>query len=304
MNDQHEYSEEKPASSIAKIVPALILISVLGGFLSLAIYAYQAGRQTVTAEGELMVVEADKSPVKEKPADPGGMQFPNQDKTIFETFSPDGTQQPKVERVLPTPEEPIAKDADDAAPTTWINDKLANNASVDQPAKKADEQVFGKDTQPATAAPVQTVTAATDTPAAVEPAAPSKVVNVREELGKQAVAEPVNLAPPVEKPVAVKKETFAPEKVAEKAVAKKMAEKAPAAAKQMVQLGAFHSEGEARTEFGKMQKKYAALASLSPTVNRADLGEKGVFYRLRVATADAKALCGKLAGQACMVVKQ
>ena len=316
------FEQEKP-SLLGRILPPIILISVFGGFVSLAIYAYQAGRQSVP-EGELMVVEADKAPMKEKPQDPGGMEFPNQDKTIFETFAGSESTEAKVERVLPNPEEPIAPVASKEAveTTTWINNKLAP-AADGKP--EGVEQVIGAEDA-----------VATDTsPANQGP----KVVNIQEELGKQAVnatapiepavtaTRPVTLTPKTETPKDVaeapvaavettkpaeKKEPFAPEKIA---TAKKPEQpkkperpKEPtlksAAGKQMVQLGAYRSDTDAKADFAKLQKKFAALGGLSPVVNRADLGEKGVFFRLRVATADAKALCAKLAGQACMVVKQ
>lgn len=94
-------------TAISKWVPTIVLVSTVVGFVSLAWYAYHTGRQSVKEE-DLLVIESEKTPMKEKPEDPGGMKFPNQDKTIFETFS---YNQPvaKVERVLPAPEEPIDK---------------------------------------------------------------------------------------------------------------------------------------------------------------------------------------------------
>ncbi len=89
--------------------------------MALAWYAYHAGTQS-TKDEDLLVVEADKTPMKEKPLDPGGMKFPNQDKTIFETFS--NAQPPKVERVLPAPEEPLPQEMPiRPETTTWMNDK-------------------------------------------------------------------------------------------------------------------------------------------------------------------------------------
>jgi hypothetical protein len=106
--------------------------------MALAWYAYQTGSQSLKEE-DLLVVEADKTPMKEKPSDPGGMQFPNQDKTIFDTFSGNNQQPAKVERVLPTPEEPMSKNMDNSETKTWINDKLHKP----EPDKKEPEQVIG-----------------------------------------------------------------------------------------------------------------------------------------------------------------
>ena len=92
-------------AGIAKWIPTIVLLVAVAGFASLAWYSYKVGRESVKEE-DLLVIEADDAPIKEKPLDAGGMQFPNQDKTVFETFS--SNQQPaKVERVLPVPEEPI-----------------------------------------------------------------------------------------------------------------------------------------------------------------------------------------------------
>ncbi len=304
--------DDEPRGMVARLLPPLVLMCAFGGFVALAIYAYKAGSQSVN-EGELMVIEADKTPMKEKPEDPGGMQFPNQDKTIFNTIASGSAQPPAVERVLPAPEEPIAKDA---APANWANDKLAT-ATPATPVGA--EQVFGDDD----AAPV--VTAKTAEPNVAETG--PKVVNIQEELGKQAVAEPatvapetpakaVELAPKTLEKMAAKVEPIPAEKPAVKLVEKpaakaeekvpaKVVEKPKAAAKGLVQLGAYKSEPEAKADFAKIQKKNSVLAGKSPTINRADLGDKGVFFRLRVATDDAKALCAKLSasGQACMVVK-
>ncbi len=308
-DDSHDpLFDEQPQGTLARILPPLVLICAFGGFVALAIYAYRAGTQSV-GDGELMVIEADKTPIKEKPEDPGGMQFPNQDKTIFETFA-NGQQPAKVERVLPTPEEPMPQDADASGTTSWVNEKLATATPA---APAGAEQVFG-DEDAAPAAPV--------TP---------QVVNVQEALGKQAVeaapsapapvAEPVPeqtkaveltpksaFNPPAKEPV---KEVVKEEKLEVKETAPAPVEKPkavavkPSAGKQLVQLGAYKSEVEAKGDFVKIQKKHAALAGKSAVINRADLGDKGVFYRLRVATDDAKALCAKLSGsgQACMVVK-
>ncbi len=281
MTDQDEYTK----GILARTLPTLVLITAFGSFVALAIYAYKSGQSSTTAEGELLVIEADKSPMKEKPADPGGMEFPNKDKTIYDTFSAGSSAPAKVERVLPTPEEPMAKDVDSGEPATWINGKLA------APAAGAAENAFAEDA----------------------PAEP-KVVNVNEELGKQAVsavdvkeiavapvatAKPVELQTPAIKMIA---EPKSEPKVIAKPVVK--ADMKPASTgKELAQLGAYKTDAEAKADFAKMQKKFSVLSSLSPVVNRADLGDKGIFYRLRVATSDAKSLCAKLAGQACMAVK-
>lgn len=74
----------------------------------------------------------------------------------------------------------------------------------------------------------------------------------------------------------------------------------------VAQLASFRDEPAARAEFKKLQSKFSALAGLSPDIQKADLGAKGIYYRLRAGYLDkakAAALCEDLKshGQACFV---
>ncbi|MGE5516691.1 MAG: SPOR domain-containing protein, partial [Bacteroidota bacterium] len=51
------------------------------------------------------VIKADERPIKIRPDDRGGMQVPNQDKLVYERME-QGEGDSKVERLLPTPEQP------------------------------------------------------------------------------------------------------------------------------------------------------------------------------------------------------
>jgi hypothetical protein len=76
-----------------------------------------------------------------------------------------------------------------------------------------------------------------------------------------------------------------------------------------VQVSSQRSEAEAQAAFRALQAKYPAqLGSHQPVIRRADLGEKGTYYRAMVAFssgADALALCNSLkaAGGACIIQK-
>lgn len=74
----------------------------------------------------------------------------------------------------------------------------------------------------------------------------------------------------------------------------------------VVQLAAFRDEPSARAAYAKLQDKFPALKSLSADIQKADLGAKGIYYRLRagyLVKADAATLCDNLAAQkqACFV---
>ena len=74
----------------------------------------------------------------------------------------------------------------------------------------------------------------------------------------------------------------------------------------VVQLAAFRDEPSARAAYTKLQSKFPSLKPLSADIQKADLGDKGIYYRLRagyLAKADATALCDELTAkkQACFV---
>ncbi len=77
----------------------------------------------------------------------------------------------------------------------------------------------------------------------------------------------------------------------------------------MVQVASAVSENAAWSTWNKMQKRSKLLRSLKPVVVRADLGSKGIFYRVRLkgfeGQDDAKAACNKLqaGGVSCYVSK-
>lgn len=78
----------------------------------------------------------------------------------------------------------------------------------------------------------------------------------------------------------------------------------------MIQLAALRDQAGAEAAWKQIQAANSdLLGNLSLDVQRADLGDKGIFYRVRakgLASADeAKALCEKLKerGQGCLVVR-
>ena len=75
--------------------------------------------------------------------------------------------------------------------------------------------------------------------------------------------------------------------------------KAPGTGSYVVQVAARESKNDALAEFAEMQKKYPRLLSgYEPILHRANLGNKGIWYRLNVGPVEsrkaAKSLCGQL----------
>jgi cell division protein FtsN len=78
----------------------------------------------------------------------------------------------------------------------------------------------------------------------------------------------------------------------------------------LLQVGAFKSDAEARTAWKAYQSKHATLLNgFGPDVQKVDLGEKGTWYRLRIASFSDKdaaaALCERLKAQggSCFLAK-
>lgn len=142
-----------------------------------------------------------------------------------------------------------------------------------------------------------------ETAAAVPPAAtPAQQAPV--------ASTPAATTPPVEvKPVDVKPVEKPAPAVAEKPAPKPEAAKPVAASggAYVVQLLALRDEASAQKAWAGLQKKHPSLKGHASDIERADLGDKGVFYRLRAAgfasKAEAQSFCAKLkaAGQDCMV---
>ena len=93
-------------SRLGRITLLLFLLAV--ALLGLVVLrAYQA-RTTEVAVHEVPVLQADTSPTRERPDDPGGLRVPNADAAVFQTLE-GGPAEPVVERLLPPPESPMPK---------------------------------------------------------------------------------------------------------------------------------------------------------------------------------------------------
>jgi hypothetical protein len=77
-----------------------------------------------------------------------------------------------------------------------------------------------------------------------------------------------------------------------------------------VQVSAQKSETAARSSYHGLRTKFPTiLGKLDPNIQRADLGDKGVFYRVRIgpfALADAQKICGNykaVGGSDCLIAR-
>jgi len=238
-------------------------------------------------QASVPVIHADDKPIKVKPQDRGGMDVPNQDKLIYDRMAAkSGDQQP--ERLLPPPEQaqtppPLpakGPESNPLPPSQVVPQAPAAAAPMPAPAATAPAPAPTPRysvPQPAVTAPVPTIT---------PPSAPT----------------PGPAKPQVQQPAPAPKPAPAPAPAA-----------APVAAKSgggwVVQLGAVHSEAEAKAEWGRLKGAHSQLAALSPDIVRVDIPGKGVFWRVRGGSLDeaqARVLCADLTkqGQGCLVARK
>jgi cell division septation protein DedD len=238
---------------------------VLWGVLAVAVAGAGAasymkyGAMAPSRPGEVPVVHADVEPIKIRPQEPGGMDVPNRDKLIYDQMA--GTASaPRVERLLPPPENPRA------LPTPAPAAANPNPASVIPTAETPTERDVA-----AIAAPPQ-----------------------------QAAPKPLTATPLARDPSLA-------------SVPPSAAAAAPAARPEAgfrIQIAAARTPDAAEQEWSRLSRQHKdLLGDLDHWVNATDLGDKGIFHRLRAGPvkdrAAAEDLCNQLKQRnvGCLIVR-
>ncbi|MFA7429830.1 MAG: SPOR domain-containing protein [Rhodospirillaceae bacterium] len=242
------------------------------------------------------LVPADGGPYKVRPADPGGMQVPNQDKLVFERSGAGGASD--VENLLPEPVVPSAPPAVAQMPRPLAaTDMTPPPPPLDEPAERALDVPSVVEARPAAPIPAISAAQAPVAPTAATAVAPAPVVSA------PAVVPPVVPAPVVPAPVKAEEPVKAP--------APQPQQTAAAAGAYTVQFAALRDDASARKLWEDLKGKHPdLLGTLSPVIQKADLGTKGVFYRVRAtglsSDAAARTLCDELAKRkvGCLFVGQ
>ncbi len=317
--------------------PAIKLLAVLVGISVILGGAWIGFGPRIMAmiggEGaDVPTIAADAAPVKVRPESPGGMQVPNQGRLVYGVV--DGTaSQPRIERLLPSAEKPVAVEDVLTRPVPETNTvvtgsaprgsaDIAASAVTDEAPRRLEppqRQVAATPSEadvsnlagppPVASAPSPAPVEVAQAPAPTAPAAPRQIVT------ETASAPPV---PSSEPPVATTQPQAAPAAPAP-AAPTQTARAAPAPAAPTtdlgqtfrVQLAASRSEPAVKSEWDRLRRRHIdLLGDLQLQVTRIDLGAtKGVFYRLRVGPLEnettAKALCERLKQRklGCLVVK-
>lgn len=241
--------EDEEGSATRSPLFVILTALVLTAFGAVVYVAYQQGR-TQGDRGAPPVIVAEKGPIRVEPENPGGVTVPDQDKLIYERIA--GSSAEPTESGLAAPPE----------------------TPQDIPAS---EPVGGEAaTLEAGAVPIESPGAAEegDTALAVDDgAAPSAEQVEAEKAAKEQAA-------------ALTSQIEAIDPGAADAAAVTASATAGAF---VVQIGAFKQDAEAAGQWQAFKKRNSDLTSaLKPDIKRVDLGNKGVWYRLRVGPFETK----------------
>ncbi|MEY4707194.1 MAG: hypothetical protein RJB58_917 [Pseudomonadota bacterium] len=242
------------------IVLALLVLAMFAGVVWLA---YTQG--VARGRGETPILTAANGPEKVAPPQAGGTNVPYQGFKIYEQPAPadDGSDAPPVDAAQPAPAAapppPVA-----AAPTA----------------------------PPAAAEPKPAASVPAPKPAAAPPNTVASLIQ------QSQTPPPPTMKPAVTNGAPATSATSAPRALTPSAPAPVAATPA-AAGSYVLQIGAFKSQAEADAAWRAYRSKHAALLTgYSPDVRQVDLGEKGTWYRLRIAGFNdrevASALCDRL----------
>ncbi len=287
-------SNHRRGFAITTVVAAVVLVG-------LVVYgSYPKNERTAEAES-VPIVRADAGDYKTTPENPGGMEIPYRDSTVFSGTTDSGTENILAED---TNEEPV--------PRSQLFAGL--NTEGDQPG----------------GAPIQDLTAGAQPRGEIEETkaklakadpveAPTNDALVKEAIGVPAeeagagVTKTAAATIPEAVKSATKDEPTTEAKEAakiESAAGAATAAKTTGAGGHYVQLASVKNEAGAASEWKKLNAKYSALNGLKYRTQEANLGSKGTFYRIQagpMSKESASNVCAqikKITPGGCLVVSK
>lgn len=263
-------------------------IAILGlvSVLIAVIFSSVPNKSDSGDQGALPLIRADKAPFRIKPQDPGGMAVPNKDSTIFETLK--GKSQGETENLLEDDADTAAVKAREEVVAKVETTKTEPLVDVDPTKSSApsDDELENVPPQPKSVADTELVKKP-EPIAKVEPKKEASIIDTLKEEGKP--VETVKAAPKKEQP-------------------KPVAKPVTSGGSTYIQLASVKSEADANKQWAGFKAKNPELANLSLKVQQADLGAKGIYYRIQagpLSPENASSACAaiKSRGGSCLVAK-
>jgi len=275
--DDEEEDDDDEEGGLSGLVVLLMGVVMLGAFASVVWIAYQQGTKS---SSETPYVAADPDPVKIETAEEAAAQ---NEREVYDSI--DGSDTNPVETIVAGPEEPVDRTAEDTIGAI----AAGVDGAVDTAGEIVDDAVADRIAQ------LEATDQALENLSTESVDRPNDAINT--------VAEEITVPEPAVPAATVVEPDPEPAPVSSGGDA--------LSGSHLVQVGAFRSGAEADTFWSTMSSKVGGyLDGKSKDVERADLGVRGVFYRLRVgpfASADAaKTYCEglKTRGQDCLIKKK
>jgi len=310
MDPLHDVIENKKTTGhtltvVFAVITGIVISSLIGWYVIGNMMVSRTG--TVNSLSDIPTIRRGSSQVKIKPDDEGGMKIANREKKVYDLIGKSAPVKETKEKV--------------------VSDKTTVVAPAEEEYIDSDP-VYGT----GTAADDETGAVAAAASAALGGDAAAKVDVAKEKIAKAEVPEADKAKTEVKQPtsilpkntVAEKKDvvdkkvetvkTVSPEKKNDKvAVVAKPAAPAKTAAVSSevfkVQVTSAKDEKQVKTVLNNLLKKFPEVKNMPSEIQKADLGKKGVYYRLKIGNfktrEEAAALCAKFKakGQDCITSK-
>ncbi|MEN5277985.1 SPOR domain-containing protein [Brucella sp. TWI432] len=293
-----------------------------------------------SGSGEPVVIRADNQPIKVQPENPGGATVPNQDKAVYDRVAGTLPNSPEQQTLISSGEEPVDLGAQDNDVGT--NDSPEPNQSAEAPASSGQDAPLiktrevqtmivrpdGTIVQPQEQEPApKQATATNDSSPIAPPAETDEIAAIA--AGSQPPQSTVNTpaaqpaptvqtqaAPAVRAPVVPSRPAAQPTTIVGN-VPQRTPAAAPAAAQvasaagggYFIQIASQPSAELAQKSYANMAQRYGSvIGGRAVDIKRADIPNKGTYYRVRVQAGskeEANALCArfKSAGGSCFVTQ-
>lgn len=275
-------------------VSGVVLAGIVGWFVLSPRYAQETA-------AELPVIRRPQTAIKVQPTEPGGMEILNQDKSVYGILDKSEDNSKLVENLLPPPEEPKlpvimpTENTPSVETVAKVEETAASKGNIDV-VEEAEKIIQIAEAPKVNEAQEEKPAASEKTLAqAMNDIADKANLDAQKKIGEKEVKAPVT-QPAKEEKIAIKEDDFLDLTV-------------PAGAWQ-VQLMSSNNKAAVEKSWGSLSKKYTVLAKQPYEVEQADLGAKGVFYRLKAGAfktkPEADSLCNdiKALGGTCIVKKK
>ena len=294
---EETYDEPKSRRGGMITVAAVLALAVVGTGGAFAYRTYMGSARS----GEPPIIKADNTPTKIVPAAPGDSAakvpdrmttggaekiVPREETPVDVSANPRTVFPPLNQNPNPPPPASVAPSAR-PAPSPAANGTLAG----DEPRKIKVVPIKG---DPADIAATPAPKPAPRPAATTTPRVPSPAANAN-----ASASGPLSLSPQAAQPAEPRTQ-----------VASTNPTQAAPGGGYVVQISSQRSEADAQASYRALQNKFpSVLGSRAPLIKRADLGDKGVYYRAMVgpfaSSEEAAQVCGNLktAGGQCVVQK-